>query len=641
MQSDQTRASTSLEEFIRNLEDSGLFSPAELGQVLGPSVFEGGSALALIRQLMAAGKLTAFQAEAVLERRFAELRVGNYDVMERLGAGGMGTVYKARHRRMKRVVALKVLSRDVAEAPAFVARFQREVETIAQLSHPNIVMAFDADEAEAGHFLVMEFVDGRDLAHEVQNNGPLSVSGAIDTVVQAARGLEYAHGRGLVHRDVKPANLLRDQTGVVKVADLGLARFSSRGQEGNSSVTQAGSIVGTLDFISPEQALDSANVDHRADVYSLGCTLFYLLTGQPPYRGDNFMALLLQHKVGAIPSLCAFRPDAPAELDAVFRKMLAKERDERYPSMTEVIGALEHVKKVVDSAPPRIVLAMPGEKCPDPTGDTLAVGPRHLEMVQKQLQKAAPVPEPAGGLDALRIVVVEPSRTQAGIIRKYLQELGVREVHAAGSGVEAVALAGKVRPQVVLSAMHLPDMTGAELAKALAAAPGCAGVGLILITSEAVAGVDRAVLLYKPFDQQQLARSLAVATGQAGQRPTEQVRVLIADDSPAARAHIRAVLRGLGFENCSEVKDGTAAVELLQKERFDLVVSDYSMPGLNGRDLVRFIRQQSSMPAVPVLMVTAETDPDVREGLRQAGVSAICEKSFKPEVVRALLDRLL
>src|SRR5215471_6219626 len=169
----------------------------------------------------------------------------------------MGTVFKARHRRMKRVVALKVLSREVAASGKFADRFQREVETVARLSHPNIVMAFDADESEAGPFLVMEFVNGRDLATRVQATGPLSLRDAVDCTLQAARGLAYAHSQGIVHRDIKPANLLQDVGGVVKVADLGLARLNeaaSQSAETAGSLTQAGSVVGTVDYMPPEQA---------------------------------------------------------------------------------------------------------------------------------------------------------------------------------------------------------------------------------------------------------------------------------------------------------------------------------------------------------------------------------------------------
>src|SRR5262249_31434855 len=161
------------------------------------------------------------QAEVIGQRNFAELVIGNYEVLDRLGAGGMGTVFKARHRRMKRIVALKVLARTASQSATFLPRFQREVEGVARLSHPNILLAFDADEADVGHFLVMEFVNGRDLDTLVRDHGPPSVREAVSSVLQAARAMEYAHGQGVIHRDIKPANLLRDADGVIKVADLG------------------------------------------------------------------------------------------------------------------------------------------------------------------------------------------------------------------------------------------------------------------------------------------------------------------------------------------------------------------------------------------------------------------------------------
>src|SRR5262245_37542572 len=224
-------------EFAQRLAESGLLDAADLLPDAEPTAADGAAAA---RELVAAGKLTGYQADAGLGRRFGELRIGNYEVLDRLGAGGMGTVFKARHRRMKRVVALKVLARQMAESGTFAERFQREVETIARLSHTNIVMAFDADEAEVGPFLVMEFVDGRDLASEVDRAGPLPVADAVDRILQAARGLEYAHGRGIVHRDIKPGNILRDADGVVKVADLGLARLrTADGPSESTSLTQA------------------------------------------------------------------------------------------------------------------------------------------------------------------------------------------------------------------------------------------------------------------------------------------------------------------------------------------------------------------------------------------------------------------
>src|SRR5262245_6529129 len=328
----------SREEFLRNLSDSGLFSQEEMKAALaalpGPQAADGE---AVAQRLIAAGKLTPFQAAAVRERNFEELVIGNYQVLDRLGAGGMGTVYKARHRRMKRVVAIKVLSRSIGQSEKFVRRFQREVEAVARLSHPNIVMAHDADEAKVGHFLVMEFVNGRDLATEVQERGPLPVPEAVECIMQAARALDYAHGQGIIHRDIKPANLLRDVSGVVKVADLGLARFNDtlRPPEELGALTQAGTIMGMVDFMPPEQAMGLTNIDHRADIYSLGCTLHFLLTGRPPYQGPTMMATLLQHREAAIPLLSAARSDVPPRLDQVYQRMAAKKPEDRFASMAE------------------------------------------------------------------------------------------------------------------------------------------------------------------------------------------------------------------------------------------------------------------------------------------------------------------
>ncbi len=271
------------EELLRRVCESGVLSKSELRAAMDEL---GGEAAAmdageLIRGLADAGYLTTFQASTILNGQLPNLSVGTYVVLDRLGAGGASTVYKARHRLMKRVVALKLLSREGADKDSFARRFRREVETIAQFNHPNIVMAFDADESDSGLFLAMELVDGRDLGAEVAAGGPLSAADAVECTLQAAWGLAYAHDHGVVHRDIKPANLLRDWSGVVKVADLGLASVSaSESGSVNTSLTVAGEILGTLAYMAPEQALDSTTVDHRADVYSLGCTLYFLLTGR-------------------------------------------------------------------------------------------------------------------------------------------------------------------------------------------------------------------------------------------------------------------------------------------------------------------------------------------------------------------------
>jgi serine/threonine protein kinase len=281
-------------ELLEAVAATGLVADEELAKF---SAAANGDSAALIG-LLAEHGLTWFQITALTQGRGATLRVGNYDLLDRLGAGGMGTVFKARHRRMKRIVALKVLAANLSGNPLFVKRFQREVETIASLGHPNIVMAYDADEAEAGHFLVMEFVPGRDLAACVEKEGPFSLSRAVSCILQTARGLAYAHSQGIIHRDIKPHNLLLDEAGAVKITDLGLARLNhgAAGPATGADVTMAGGAIGTADYMPPEQALDATTIDHRADIYSLGCTLYFLLAGHAPFSGTTIMAILLAHR---------------------------------------------------------------------------------------------------------------------------------------------------------------------------------------------------------------------------------------------------------------------------------------------------------------------------------------------------------
>jgi eukaryotic-like serine/threonine-protein kinase len=264
-----------------------------------------------------------------------------YEILGELGRGGMGVVFKARHRRMDRLVAIKVLPGDLVQDAAAVSRFEREVKAAARLKHPNIVAAYDAAEAEGVHFLAMEYVEGTDLSAFVRRQGPLSIERAVDCVLQAAHGLAYAHRHGVVHRDIKPGNLLLDGEGVVKVLDMGLARFETALGADETELTGMGQIMGTVDYMSPEQALDTRHADARADIYALGMTLWYLLTGRSAYVGENALARLLAHREQPIPSLRAACPAASPELEAVFMKMVAKNPDDRYQTMADVIAALE------------------------------------------------------------------------------------------------------------------------------------------------------------------------------------------------------------------------------------------------------------------------------------------------------------
>jgi hypothetical protein len=271
--------------------------------------------------------------------------VPGYEILGKLGGGGMGVVYRARHRLLGRLAALKVLSPRLTDDARAPARFLREVEALGRLGldHPNLVRATDAGATDDGRaFLVMELLEGQDLAALVRSAGALSVASACDCVRQAALGLQHAHEQGLVHRDVKPANLFLTAGGQVKVLDLGLARLQGGAPEG-PGLTRPGELFGTCDYMAPEQWDDAAGVDGRADLYSLGCTLYFLLAGEPPFAGPAYDSLSRKWKAHAQqppPPLASCRPDAPPGLAAILDRLLAKRPQDRFASAAELADAL-------------------------------------------------------------------------------------------------------------------------------------------------------------------------------------------------------------------------------------------------------------------------------------------------------------
>ena len=332
-----------LEQFVKSVSDSGILSGQEMDAVRSRMASQSLEVQDFARELVNQGKLTIFQARNIVAGGANRLVLGSYVILDKLGAGGMGTVYKAQHRRMKRVVALKVLPTAKMSKSGMVQRFQREVEAAAKLDHPNVVTAHDADEHRGLHYLVMEYVDGFDLAYLVERCGRLPGE-SVEWIIQVAKGLNYAHSQGVVHRDIKPANLLLDTNGTVKILDMGLARFDEQadGSEDEASgLTQMGEIIGTLDFMSPEQAEDTRRADARSDIYSLGCTLYYLLTAQYLYSEDTVLKKLLAHRTKPIPSLRSICSDVSERLDLFFQKMVAKSPDDRPQTMGEVIEELQ------------------------------------------------------------------------------------------------------------------------------------------------------------------------------------------------------------------------------------------------------------------------------------------------------------
>ena len=257
----------------------------------------------------------------------------------------MGAVFKAQHEHLEKLVAIKVLPKAAMNDKAAVDRFRREMKAVGRLHHPNIVTAHDAGEARGVHFLVMEYVEGSDLSSLVKKQGPLKVDVAASYVLQAARGLAFAHAKGIVHRDIKPANLLVDGEGTVKILDMGLARLDGDAatKDAKDGLTQTGQVMGTVDYMAPEQAFDTHRADGKADVYSLGCTLYRLVTGKNAYDGDTLVQKILAHRENPIPSLCATRVETPAGLDSLYQRMMAKRPEDR-PTMAEVVRELEAIQ---------------------------------------------------------------------------------------------------------------------------------------------------------------------------------------------------------------------------------------------------------------------------------------------------------
>ncbi|HUS35507.1 MAG TPA: serine/threonine-protein kinase [Verrucomicrobiae bacterium] len=264
--------------------------------------------------------------------------IEDYEILEKVG-GNMGSVYKARHRLLNKIVALKLFPAEWISDGARLARFEREIRAMGQLAHPNLVTAADARSVNSWRLVVMEWIDGIDLQAAVQTHGPLPIEIACELIRQAAVGLQYAHDHGLIHRDIKPSNLMLTRSGSVKVIDMGLALAR---EETVAQVTHPGALLGTMHYCAPEQLRDASTVDSRADVYSLGCALYHLLAGKPPFaHRKNFAELVHAHVSEPFPSVKQARPDVPDELAKTIDRMTAKDPSQRFESTTDVAQALE------------------------------------------------------------------------------------------------------------------------------------------------------------------------------------------------------------------------------------------------------------------------------------------------------------
>jgi formylglycine-generating enzyme required for sulfatase activity/serine/threonine protein kinase len=352
-------------DFLERLRRYRVLEPDQLNEVeeiLAPRFAEPKD---LAREILQRGWLTAYQVNQLLQEKPQELRLGSYILVERLGQGGMGSVFKARHEKLDRIVALKVVRKDLLAGAQALRRFRHEIRAAAQLNHPHIVLAYDADEADGTHFYAMQYVPGVDLARWLKKNGPLPVAAACVYARQAALGLQHAHEKGLVHRDIKPANLLltgvppgppagpaSDGTempgrpAIVKILDFGLARLARSlvDDDNSSTLTREGTVMGSLDYLAPEQANNAHAVDIRADLYSLGCTLYHLLTGTVPFPGGTLAEKLYRHQFQEPVAPEQLRPDVTPAITTVVRTLMAKRPEHRYQTPADAALALAAVQ---------------------------------------------------------------------------------------------------------------------------------------------------------------------------------------------------------------------------------------------------------------------------------------------------------
>ena len=335
-------APTTNNEFLDLVRKSELLPPPRLEEFL--RLAKATSAKMTPRELAAllvsGGFVTQFQAEQFLQGKWKGFTIGKYRVLERIGAGGMGTVYLCEHAVVGRKVAVKVLPSSQSNNPTAKARFYREARAAGVATHPNLVKAHDVDEENGVHFIVMDYVDGASLQSIIMRFGPLSVTRAANYITQAALGLQAAADAGLIHRDVKPANIMLERNGTIRVLDLGLARFYQDNTDPLTLKYDENNVLGTADYVAPEQAVDSHDVDIRADIYSLGATFYFILTGQTTFPTGRIAQKLIWLQVKQPTPIRELRPEVPAGLAAVVEKMMAKSPEHRYSTPAQVAAAL-------------------------------------------------------------------------------------------------------------------------------------------------------------------------------------------------------------------------------------------------------------------------------------------------------------
>jgi eukaryotic-like serine/threonine-protein kinase len=337
-----TAAAQTISDFLEGLRSSSIVSEGELAKVKA-RITDGdypSDPAEVAARLIKDGVLTEYQARQIVKGRGSTLGFGSYMILEFLGKGTMGKVYKARHRMMGRSVALKILdSRYVARSDRSLARFQREMQLVGRLDHPNVVRAFDADRVSDCYFIAMEYASGYTLEDLLKAKGALPPADVVFYIAQAADGLAHAHARGVLHRDIKPANLMLTEGKKLKILDFGLGTLLEQDEQ-SSALTTVGTTVGTPDYISPEQAR-MVKLDGRSDLYSLGCTMYHLLCGQLPFKGESSMDCIVGRLTGKPIPINEVKPGLPPRLVQILEKMMASNPDDRFQSAEEVANLLK------------------------------------------------------------------------------------------------------------------------------------------------------------------------------------------------------------------------------------------------------------------------------------------------------------
>jgi len=332
-----------LKQFLKQLRRCGLIEEKQLEATLDKCRQKNGGELpkldAVAEFLINTGRITQWQCNKLLSGKYKGFFLGKYKLLKHLGTGGMSTVFLAEHVLIHRQVAIKVLPKSRVGEASYLARFRLEALAVAALDHSNIVRAYDVDSDGDIHYLVMEYVDGPNLKQMVKKEGPADFTLATDYIAQAAEGLQHIHDAGLIHRDVKPSNLLVNRQGVIKVLDMGLAQFDAQ-QDPSVTIAHRENVLGTADYLSPEQAINSHTVDGRSDLYSLGCTFYFLLTGRAPFSNGTLAQRIAKHQLEKPAPIRDQRSDCPEIVETVCYRLMAKKVDNRYPSASHVADFL-------------------------------------------------------------------------------------------------------------------------------------------------------------------------------------------------------------------------------------------------------------------------------------------------------------